>query len=192
MMEIDVFDFDKTIYKGDSTIDFWLFSIKQQPFLLLLLPFQVFGFLLYALKIVPLGTAKAWLLSFMRFIDGEQAVAAFWQKNSYKLCDWFNESFMERETIVATASPEFLVAPACMDKGVAHVLGTRANIHTGKITGKNCKGAEKLSRIAEIYPNMVIIRAFSDDEKADLPLFMAAFIGYLVKNGEIEERYEGL
>lgn len=31
---MNVYDFDKTIYAGDSTIDFYLFCLKRQPAIL--------------------------------------------------------------------------------------------------------------------------------------------------------------
>lgn len=187
-MDIDVFDFDKTLYKGDSTFDFWVFNLKRRPWLLFLVPFQLVGFLPYALGVWTLGRAKEQFLSFLRFIDGERVVKEFWERYSYRLCDWFGQDFMERETVVATASPEFLVAPVCEGRGISRVFGTRADIKTGKIEGKNCKGQEKLVRIGEVYPNFRIIRAFSDDEKADLPMLEAAKEAFLVDNGEITPR----
>lgn len=188
-MDIDVFDFDKTLYRGDSTTDFWLFNIKRRPWLLLWLPCQMAGFIPYLLGIWSLAKAKQQFLSYFRFIDGERAVKRFWEKNGHKINDWFCADFMERESVVATASPEFLVAPACEGRGIARIFGTRTDIRTGKIEGENCKGQEKLVRIGEVYPDFRIVRAFSDNEKADFPMLSAAREAFIVRDGEIS-RFE--
>ena len=39
---INVYDFDKTIYNGDSTIDFYLFCLKKKFSIILLLPLQIY------------------------------------------------------------------------------------------------------------------------------------------------------
>lgn len=31
----NIYDFDKTIYDGDSTVDFFLFCLKREPILIL-------------------------------------------------------------------------------------------------------------------------------------------------------------
>ena len=35
---MNVYDFDKTIYDGDASLDFWKFSVKRKPSLALYLP----------------------------------------------------------------------------------------------------------------------------------------------------------
>lgn len=41
MKELNVFDFDDTIYKGDSSIDFYLFCLKENVRLIRYLPIQI-------------------------------------------------------------------------------------------------------------------------------------------------------
>ena len=48
---INAYDFDKTIYDGDSSIDFYLYCLKRKKSIILLLPIQLYGMLLYILKI---------------------------------------------------------------------------------------------------------------------------------------------
>ena len=48
---MNVYDFDKTIYNGDSTLDFYIFSIKKNLLLLRYFPKQFSGIILYHLKI---------------------------------------------------------------------------------------------------------------------------------------------
>ena len=39
---MNVYDFDGTIYDGDSTLDFWYFCLKKHPQILLYLPYHCF------------------------------------------------------------------------------------------------------------------------------------------------------
>ncbi len=47
---MNVYDFDKTIYAGDSSIDFTLFCYKRYPNLLKYIIYQVKGVFLYTIK----------------------------------------------------------------------------------------------------------------------------------------------
>lgn len=49
---MNLFDFDKTIYKYDSTVRFWLYCMKIKPYIALGLPMQVFYTILYKLRLV--------------------------------------------------------------------------------------------------------------------------------------------
>ena len=42
---MNVYDFDKTIYDGDSTADFYIFSLKRHKKILLLAPSLIGAFL---------------------------------------------------------------------------------------------------------------------------------------------------
>lgn len=42
---MNVYDFDKTIYDGDSTADFYMFSLKRHKMILTLLPSLAAAFL---------------------------------------------------------------------------------------------------------------------------------------------------
>ncbi len=46
---MNVYDFDKTIYDGDSTADFYLFSLKRHKIILLLAPSLLGAFLKFYL-----------------------------------------------------------------------------------------------------------------------------------------------
>ena len=46
------YDFDKTIYKRDSSTDFFIYMIFSRPYLLLFLPWFLIVFALYGMKIL--------------------------------------------------------------------------------------------------------------------------------------------
>ena len=48
---INSYDFDGTIYDGDSSVDFYKFCLKKNKKILIQVPIQLFGLILYILKI---------------------------------------------------------------------------------------------------------------------------------------------
>ena len=49
---INVYDFDKTIYDGDSTIDFWIFCLKRNKTILLNIPKIVLTYILSIIEVI--------------------------------------------------------------------------------------------------------------------------------------------
>lgn len=47
---MNVYDFDGTVYAGDSTVDFYFFCLRKQPGILRVGGKQIKGFFLYKLK----------------------------------------------------------------------------------------------------------------------------------------------
>ena len=48
---MNIYDFDKTIYKSDSTKDFYFYCLKRYPKMLLTVPMTAWAFLLYVIVI---------------------------------------------------------------------------------------------------------------------------------------------
>ena len=91
-MLIDVYDFDGTIYDGDSTFDFVLFCLRRHPGVALSLPAIAGAGLRLAVKQIGLTEFKSVLFNQMsrRFSLTEEA-KLFWQdeKTKAKLGAWF-------------------------------------------------------------------------------------------------------
>ena len=62
---MDVYDFDGTIYDGDSSIDFYLFCLKKYIKLLRYIPGQVLYSILYKFKIKTKEEFKQKYFSFL-------------------------------------------------------------------------------------------------------------------------------
>ena len=83
---INVYDFDKTIYDGDSSIDFYLFCLKKNKKILLALPVQVYGLILYILGIKDKTFFKEKVFSFLKYIDTiDIYIKEFWKENYKKI-----------------------------------------------------------------------------------------------------------
>ena len=60
---INAYDFDGTIYSGDSSVDFYFFCLKKNKKVLRQLPIQLFAFILYLLRIIDKTTFKEKIFS---------------------------------------------------------------------------------------------------------------------------------
>ena len=67
---MNVFDFDGTIYDGDSSVDFWLFCLQKKPSLLRCFPRQLRGAVLYKFGRITKEEFKSRYFSFVAGILG--------------------------------------------------------------------------------------------------------------------------
>ena len=66
---MNVYDFDGTIYDGDSSIDFYLFCIKRKPSILFKsIIKQLSGAVLYTFKLITKKRYKEKYFSFLKFV----------------------------------------------------------------------------------------------------------------------------
>ena len=187
-MLIDVYDFDGTIYDGDSTADFVLFCLPRHPELIVGLPRLALAALRLAVKKYNLTQFKTVLFGEMskRFSLEEEA-KAFWEseKTRAKLGAWFDKTPRDLPIVIASASPEFELKHAAKILGVDHLIGTQCDMVTGALTGKNCKGAQKIERIREVFGEYEVRAMYTDDAKADGPLLAIAKEKYIVTHGSV-------
>lgn len=182
-MWVDVYDFDGTVYRGDSTQDFWRFCLRRKPALIKYLPRQVAALCMMGIKRWDLTRGKGEFLCFFRDIDVPEMAKAFWcsPQAHKKMMDWFEPRQNELPVVIASASPEAMLAPIAWRMGVPHLIGTRVELETGKLIGKNCKGQEKVARLEALLPEARIRAMYTDDPKADGPLLALAQQKYHVK-----------
>lgn len=182
---MNVYDFDGTIYNGDSTIDFFMYALKSNPFLLRYLPKQVAGLVLYGLKRIDKTKFKEYFFSFLSAIDAEKLTELFWEEKQSKICKWYLNQ-QESEDIIISASPEFLLQPICQRLGIRYLIASKVDPQSGKFIGKNCYGQEKVQRLTSEY-NVIHIDKFYSDSHSDLPLVRIADKAFLVIKGKVSE-----
>jgi putative flippase GtrA/phosphoserine phosphatase len=176
---MNVYDFDRTIYNGDSSVDFYIFVLCKKPYLIVLLPFQALGMAQYLFGIYSKENMKENFFIFTRFIPVQEMVLRFWDKNRKKIKSWYMRQKQDADVIIS-ASPEFLLEPlVCGYLGVT-LIASRIDENTGKYIGKNCFGEEKVIRLHEAYPDSVIDNFYSDS-LSDSPLAKKAMQSFIVK-----------
>jgi len=177
---VNVYDFDGTLYAGDSTADFVTFLMCRHPALIAGLPAIGLAFLKLALKKTTKTVTKERLYSiFSQIPDMEGEVEAFWKTHRKNLKNWY-QSTKKPDDLVISASPEFLVIPGCALLGIKRVMASRVDIRTGRYTGENCHGREKIVRLEAVYPGETV-EDFYSDSHADDPLAGYAKRAFMVR-----------
>lgn len=119
------------------------------------------------------------MLSFLSRVDVDRELERFWGKNLRRVKPFYRERHRE-DDVVISASPEFLIRPACAQLGIRHVLGSPVDKYTGRFSGPNCHGAEKVRRFYAAFPGGKIDEFYSDSY-SDQPLADLAKRAFLVR-----------
>lgn len=181
---MNVYDFDNTILRGDSTARFFAWSLGHCPRMWLSVPAQAINGLLFALGLRKKQDFKQRMLSFVAlYPDIDKAVEAFWRDNIDRVKPWYRERHRD-DDVVISASPEFLIRPACAALGIRHVMGSPVDKRTGQFHGANCHGEEKVRRFREAFPDGAIDQFYSDSHSDD-PLARLAREAFLVKGEQL-------
>lgn len=186
-MKANLYDFDKTVFPADSETVFWLFCLKKQPKLLRFLPCQIISMIRFSLKLGDTDRMKSKLFGFLKAIDSEKMVESFWAENDKHIYPFFINRDTSLPTVVCSASPEFLLKPICERLGVQKLIGTKMNPETGEISGRNCKGKEKVKRISAELPDYNFYCVYSDSIKHDGPILALGERNFKATKGKIEE-----
>jgi len=180
---MNVYDFDKTIYNGDSTVDFIYFCIRKYPKSLRHLPIIIKAYLKYLFHLCDKTQMKEEFFGIFKYFDAQKEIKLFWDSHLNKIFDWYLAQQKEDDLIIS-ASPLFDIEEAMQRLNIKHFLASEVDPQTGKYTGLNCHGEQKVKRFKEVYGTKKIAEFYSDSY-SDTPLAELAEEAYLVKkNGE--------
>ena len=190
---MNVYDFDKTIYDGDSTLHFYFYCIKKQPIILIWLPFQMWALVIYLLGIIDKTKFKQDFYIFLKSITNiDDLINSFWNINVKRIKQWYIKK-QQIDDVIISASPEFLLTPICDMINIKYLIASKVNKLNGGYDGINCYGEEKVNRFNHLFPNNYILEFYSDS-LADAPLAMVAQKSYIVQKDIIVswEKYRSL
>ncbi len=189
-MKFNLYDFDGTIYDGDSGVDIILFAIKKKPKVIFTLLSSLGIVILYLLKLRTKEEMKNKLFSFLKYFpETDEFVKEFWDTHENKLKDfWVNEKSHKNDVIIS-ASGYFWLKPIADKYKVKDLIATEIDPLTGKIIGNNCHGKEKVKVFYQKYPKATINKMYTDSIN-DLPLIEEAKEGILVKKNKLYNYYE--
>lgn len=180
---MNIYDFDKTIYDGDSTLDFYLFVLARNCTLIRYFPKQIFYMILYYSNIVTKEKYKETFFSFLKGIKNiEKEIEEFWLKNEKKIKRWYLIQ-KDKKDVIISASPEWLLKPI-IDKLEINLIATKVDKKTGKFHSLNCYGKEKVKRFKKEFPNGVVENFYSDHQ-SDTPMFLISQNAWLVQGERI-------
>lgn len=186
---MNVYDFDNTLYDGESSVDFFLYYIKKDPALVRYLPKVMNAILRYkAGKITIEDALKDYgklISEYVRGMDDpEQDVKRFWDKNQY-FVKRFYKQLQQEDDLIITASPSLLIREIAKRLGIRHYLSSEIDLETGEIT-QLCYRENKVKIFKERYPG-VKIHNFYTDSMNDKPLMDLSENVYFVRKHRIEK-----
>ena len=187
---VNVYDFDGTIYNGDSSVDIYFFLLKRYPKLIAFFPKQMLGLVKYKLHLSSKEEMKEMYFSFLKGVRTDKTfVDDFWKQNQNKIKEWYLKQ-KRKDDVIISASPEFLLKPICDILGIDNLIATKVELSSGKFLSKNCQGAEKVVRFEEIFSEAEI-EAFYSDSKSDTYMAKLATKAFLIKNNRIIDWEQG-
>lgn len=181
---MNVYDWDDTIYRGDSTFGFVKYLYVKKPMTLLSIPRTAVCGLLYVLHLMPKLTFKQNLYHMFVFVDDmEKTVEEYTSSHLDHVKQWYRDHQQE-DDVVISASPEFLIRSFCEKTGIRTCMASRVDMHTGRYDGLNCHGEEKVRRFYEVFPEGKIAEFYSDSY-SDTPLARLAKEAFIVKDDDL-------
>ena len=179
---MNTYDFDKTIYRRDSSVDFWLWCLRRHFALLLpTLPKSLAAALRHARGRLSTKELKEQRFSFLPGLDARAEAALFWESHKSGVGDWYLAQ-RQPEDLILSASPEFLLRPIADELGV-RLIATPMDPASGRILGLNCHDTEKVRRFRENCPG-AHTEAFYSDSLSDTPMAELADRAWLIRRGK--------
>ncbi len=183
-MKLYLYDFDGTIYDGDSSVDFFKFCFKKNKKLIFHLIKIVPKLIQYKIKKITITELKSFVFSYYQTIeDIDRYVEEFWQLNEYKIKSFYLAKKHDKDIIIS-ASPYFALKPICDKLKVKDLIASDVNKKTGKFNKPNCRGEEKVKVFREKYPQAQIMEMYSDSMH-DKPLLDLAESSYFVVKNKL-------
>lgn len=183
-MKYYLYDFDVTIYDGDSSVDFFKFCLKKDKKNYKILPKLAIKFLAYKSKNITDTELKEYIFSFLEnFKNIDIVVKEFWETHESKIKNFYLEK-KHNQDIIISASPEFLLKPICQKLKVKDLIASDVDKTTGKFKKPNNRGEEKVKEFYKKYPKAEILEMYSDSLH-DKPLLDLAKKSYFVKKNKL-------
>lgn len=187
---MNVYDFDNTVYKGESALQFFFFYIKRDPYLLRYLPKVMRALVKYKAGKVTVEQALSEYAPFVeeyfrKIPDLRADAVVFWNEHEKNVKPFYKELQREDDVFV-TASPINTMREICDRLGVKHCVGSVIDEKTGKIT-RLCMRSHKVPAFLEAFPGANIDNFYTDSPKNDAPLIELAEHAFIVKGNKITQ-----
>lgn len=184
---MNVFDFDNTIYDGESVIDFFMYYCKKDKSLLKYIPTVTKALLMYKKGELTVEQTlskygKTVTDYYIKNIGIGDDFKVFWDNNMHKIKPFYKQVQSDDDLIIS-CSPEISLKIICERLGIKRYIGTSIDSKTGEIT-RLCFRENKVKAFFDLYPDCEI-ENFYTDSLNDTPLINISKNAYLVKKNKI-------
>ena len=135
---MNAYDFDNTIYSGESIFDFFKFCLTKDVQLYIFFPEMLIRLIQYKLNLLTdrkiYKTAEKIINSFMKRNNHkiDELVEEFWDKNRKKLKPKFL-NMLKSDDLIITGCPGFLINYIKDDLKVKNIISSEFDFKTNKI-----------------------------------------------------------
>lgn len=186
---MNVYDFDNTIYDGESSFDFFLFcSRKNKKVLKYILP-VINVMLKYKMCRITtdelIAKGEQYMSAFLSCLDNpKEIIKEFWDKHENKIKDFYR-NIKQPDDVIISASCDVLLEEICLRLGIKNLLASSIDTENCKVKYL-CYRDNKVKLFKEFFPDAVIDNFYSDSLN-DLPMMSLAKRAFLVKGNKIKE-----
>lgn len=186
---MNLYDFDKTIYKYDSPSKFYFYCIKTHPKIWWHLFVSGFWGFLKSVNIINLSKFKEKFFSFILYLpDYKKDLQLFWDKEIKNVNAWYYEQ-MKDDDVICSATPRFMME-SIIEKlnPKATLVCSEIDIKTAKFLPNetNCKGENKQVKLKNL--GFVSFEEGYGDSLSDVPMLKMAKKRFrVVSDGKIVE-----
>lgn len=184
---VNVYDFDNTIYRGESTLDYYFFCVKHHPRLIRFVFVVVYELIRYKMCLVSedelMSLCEKYVRSFLDDCPDSLALAEkFWDKNIKRIKPFYYALHNENDVIIS-ASFGFMLRPVMEKLGISEMVSSEVDLETGEIS-RLCFRSNKKKLFDELYGGK--IENFYTDSLNDVLLLEYAENAFIVKGDRIE------
>lgn len=185
---MNVYDFDNTIYDGESTLHLFFFYIRKRPSLIKKLPTVLRAFARYKCGEVTLDDMREVYAPMIEeivldVVDFDSDAKEFWDGHIKRIKPFY-DAVRREDDLIITASPDFTIEEVCRRLGIKRYLCSTIDRETGNIE-RICMRTNKIKYFFEEYGGEEIDDFYTDSEKNDRPLIDAAKRAFIVKGDRI-------
>ncbi len=182
-----VYDFDNTVYDGESTFDFFMFCLARHPSLVRYLFALIRGLYRYKRCKVSreelLRIAEKNMFGMLRSCPDYATLAEkFWDKNMKKIKPFYLAQ-KQKDDVILSASFGFLLRPCIRRLGVENLVCSEADLENCEIL-QLCFRENKPKIFDQAFPEAVI-DAFYTDSENDMPFIKRAAKSYFVRGNTV-------
>ncbi|MBQ7545451.1 MAG: haloacid dehalogenase-like hydrolase [Clostridia bacterium] len=161
---MNVYDFDKTIFVGDTEDRFFDFMFKQKGFRHYK-PIWHFWNTLNKLGLMKKTRSRELQYSFLKKIDRmgnlDAQIKAYWDEIEQYMMPWYDK-VKRPDDVIASGTPRFILEPIVKKLGIGGLVATEMDTRTGKIDGDFAVGEFKVVNFRNQYGLDCIDKFYSD------------------------------
>ncbi|MCR5484727.1 MAG: haloacid dehalogenase-like hydrolase [Clostridiales bacterium] len=158
---MNVYDFDETIFTGDSEVRFFDFMFKKKGFRHFRLNFKFYDFL-HNVNIISKTKSREHQYAFLKKVkDIDTTLEEYWDEVEKYMKPWYFEVKRD-DDIIASGTPRFLLEPIMKRLGLKNLVATEMDKHTGKIDGYFAIGQYKIDNFKAQFGLDCIDKFYSD------------------------------